>query len=782
MLNASDDIADGFLRHFLLQVVAPLLAVILLIALAGFQAIRWAAEQSDTASRTEQQRVVEVALGQAITSLATEQRSVALWRPLSIHLLRSPTDRGFLDENIGGWLHLMFGHDATYLLSPEGHPVYASVAGSPRPSSEYATVRPYVAALFRTLQDNTRRNRAQAGPSAAGEADGNTAPALAQVQGILTVHGTPTLVAASYIPSYLGRQSRPSWWALPLRADVGSVEPALPNQSDQQAEFAIVSLVAIDNDFLHDLSKRAVLPGLRYIANADLTPDDAGVFPLFSFDGVPLGRLVWQAHLPGTMMARILLPVAAATLAIVAALLGGLTWARWRSSCRLLQAMRELRASEAHAQHLAFHDVLTGLPNRALFDERFRQTLARSLRAGRRVALLMMDLDRFKQVNDTIGHHAGDELIREVAARLTKQAGEGELVARLGGDEFVLILSNVRDAAAADRRCQELQTALRCPLEVLGNRIVPAATVGYVLAPDDGTECGDLLRKADIALYAAKSAGRDVFRRFEQGMDDTVRLRNAIAVDLRAAMEGGDGLTVHYQPQVDVTGRKVVGLEALLRWRHPTRGSIRPDQFIPIAEETGIIGPLGEWVFRCACQTASRWPGRYMAVNVSPVQFRSAGFAERLIAIAAAEECKPNCIELEITEGVLLEDDERARSTLATLREAGFKIALDDFGTGYSSLRYLQRFTVDKIKIDRSFTQSLGTSPDAPAIIDSVVSLGKAMGLSITAEGVETREQMSALVAAGCSELQGFLFSRPRPEQELHDAISKVERGEPVGA
>jgi diguanylate cyclase (GGDEF)-like protein len=478
--------------------------------------------------------------------------------------------------------------------------------------------------------------------------------------------------------------------------------------------------------------------------------------------GEQIGYLVWRPELPGTVLLRVLAPVTALAVLLTLLALGLLARSLRRST-------QELEASRAQAQHLAFHDVLTGLPNRALYNDRLDHALAQA-RRGCKVAVLALDLDRFKHVNDTLGHHAGDALIREFARRLDDVVRDGDTVARLGGDEFAIALTS-HQATDVEAVCQRILDAVRQPFDLFGSNAFVGVSIGVVHAPSDGLDRIELMRKADIALYRAKGEGRDCYRIFTAAMDDTVRLRGTIEDELRTALETGDGLQVHYQPQVAGGSRSVVGLEALVRWEHPKRGLIAPDQFISVAEETGLICQLGEWVLREACSTACRYPELFMAVNLSPVQFRTTGFADKVVDIVRTSGADPRRIELEVTESVLLDDDEPVRTALKTLRSAGLRIALDDFGTGYSSLSYLKRFEVDKIKIDKSFIQHLGQTADSAAIVTAVVTLGHAMGLAVTAEGVETEEQKQFLAAAGCTTMQGYLFSRALPEKQLASVL-----------
>jgi diguanylate cyclase (GGDEF)-like protein len=386
----------------------------------------------------------------------------------------------------------------------------------------------------------------------------------------------------------------------------------------------------------------------------------------------------------------------------------------------------------------------------------------------------MLDLDRFKQVNDTLGHAAGDALIRDFGSRISDLVQPDATVARLGGDEFVVLLPDVQSKQAVENICHKILSAAHRPFAVLGSEAFVGVSIGVVFSPESSTDRMELMRKADIALYHAKAAGRDCFRAFAPGMDESIKFRRRIEEDLRRALASGDELRVHYQPLVGAAGEPIVGVEALVRWQHPRRGLISPESFIPIAEETGLISQLGEWILVEACSAAKRWPQLFVAVNLSPAQFRMPKFAERVIEIVCEAGVDPGQIELEVTETVLLHDDEAITVALNKLRDAGFKIALDDFGTGYSSLSHLRKFEVDKIKIDRTFVQNLGTT-DSTAIVTAVVNLAHAMGLQVSAEGVETKHQSTFLTAAGCNVMQGFLFSKAVPHDEM-EALLSIER------
>jgi diguanylate cyclase (GGDEF)-like protein len=388
-----------------------------------------------------------------------------------------------------------------------------------------------------------------------------------------------------------------------------------------------------------------------------------------------------------------------------------------------------------------------------------------------------IDIDEFKGVNDSLGHMVGDELLKSVAASLSGCVHDTDFVARLGGDEFAIVQTGVKSDADVADLVNRIYDAIRVPYECHGHQVTTDASIGIALAPQDGSDLDELLKNADLAMYAAKSAGRRTSRFFKAEMDAQVRARRILEMDLRQAMADGTGLEVYYQPCLGLQDDRITGCEALVRWRHPERGMISPADFVPIAEETGLINQLGEWVLATACAEAATWPDNLrLAVNVSPVQFKSGTLALKVIAALGASGLAAGRLELEITEAVLIRDDDAALAILHQLRAIGVRIALDDFGTGYSSLSYLQRFPFDKIKIDRCFVTDIAEPEGSSCIVEAVVNIAAERHMTTTAEGVETAEQQALLRQLGCSEMQGYLFSAPKPAAEIRPLLLAHEQ------
>ena len=435
----------------------------------------------------------------------------------------------------------------------------------------------------------------------------------------------------------------------------------------------------------------------------------------------------------------------------------------------------ERRKAEEQLSLVAHHDALTGLANRVLFQERLEEAVV-GLQASRQFAVLCLDLDHFKETNDALGHGVGDVLLREVAARLRTCVARNDTVARIGGDEFAIVQIGIAGSDDPRDLAQRLLDVLAKPYEIEGNQIIIGASVGIALAPRDESSGAPLLRLADIALYSAKAAGRNTWRFFEALMDWELQVRRRLEIDLRSAL-ANEEFEVYFQPVNDAKTKSINSFEALVRWRHPGRGMISPAEFIPLAEETGLIVPLGEWVLRTACREATRWPSAvHVSVNLSACQFKAGDLAATIRKALADSGLSARRLELEITETVLLDRSGDNLRILHELRGLGVKIAMDDFGTGYSSLSYLRGFPFDKIKIDQSFVRNVDQR-DAREIAKAIAALGQTLGMITTAEGVETQDHLDKMIEYGCIEVQGYLFSRPVPVSQVPGLLKSFNSG-----
>ena len=709
----------GVSHAMLRTVIIPTAATLIILATLVAAVLHVSTSRSDSLAYERQKKLVEIAVAQSITAVANDQEASTYWDDAVLRTRERPLDMEWLDSNLGVWFHTYYKHDETYLLGPDNAPVYAMQSGARVQPSAFSRVSK------QSLNLVVKLRKALLSSSIA---PGNSGAQTVGESEITLVDGRPAIVSLK-----------------PIVSETGEIAQA------PGSEYLHVSVRYLDSSFLETLSE------MYAIDDADFhwAPQGNAWLPVTAGDGRTLGYFTWSPFAPGEDVEDQMQPVLLVALIIIGILTSLLL-------LRIRRSRMDLEASRAQAQHLAFHDSLTGLPNRALFEDRLEHAL------GRRdsdVAVLMLDLDRFKNVNDTLGHQAGDALIREFGLRLAALIRDGDTISRLGGDEFAIIVEDA-DTLLVRQLAERILADVSRPFDVIGSQLHIGVSVGVALSQDSRSEPMDMVRKADIALYQAKANGRNIYCLFQPYMDASVQLRSALEDELREALATGKGLRVQYQPQVGADG-KIIGLEALVRWHNPTRGLISPEQFVPVAEDSGLIVPLGEWVLRQACLVARRWPGLFVAVNLSPVQFRAPKFFDSLMSIVQATGADPRSIQLEVTERVLLDHDDNVRNILLKLREAGFSIVLDDFGTGYSSLSYLRDFEVDKIKIDRSFIQHLGDAADSAEIVAAVLALGRALGLAVAAEGVETAEQRKILKAIGCKEMQGFYFSRPVSSDKL---------------
>ena len=508
---------------------------------------------------------------------------------------------------------------------------------------------------------------------------------------------------------------------------------------------------------MYDIAPERVSPGMSLIEIVDLR-FEAGSFPAMTRDEY----LHWRTNVAVSNEAKdsIVELMNGRTFKIRHRPMPGGGWVATHED------ITEQRQSEVKIEYMAHHDALTDLANRVLLNDRLEYALGR-VQHGEMVAVHHLDLDQFKAVNDTFGHPCGDKLLRIVAERLRGLVGEADTIARMGGDEFVIVQATIADPADATSLAQGVIDALSEPYDIDGQQAVIGVSIGISVGPGDGSNPDKLLRNADLALYRAKSDGRGTFRFFEPVMDLQMQTRRILEQDLRKALPSGE-FELYYQPVVNLASKEISGFEALIRWNHPSKGMISPADFIPLAEEIGFIVPMGEWVIRQACATAAQWPDNlHVAVNISAIQFRSPGLMQVIVSALTASGLAPTRLEIEITESVLLHNKEATLAVLHQLRALGIRIAMDDFGTGYSSLTYLQSFPFDKIKIDRSFVKNITENSSSLTIVRAVAALANGMGMTATAEGVETAEQLHSIASEGCTEMQGFLFSRPLPAAEI---------------
>ncbi|MEO6014870.1 MAG: bifunctional diguanylate cyclase/phosphodiesterase [Devosia sp.] len=696
-----------------------------LTLLLGFAV--WAAHNVDEEARRTETAFVVSGLNTILDRVATEQESITIWDDAVVKTRQR--DQVWMTENIGQWVGDYFGHDEVYVLDQHNVPIHAMLDGE--------TVSPELfnkrAASILPLAQQLRDDIASSQDTAIGE---------------------------------LGAADTVMFGETVARV---SVKPIVPFGTamvvDRGQEYLHVSLRRVDGDVLEEIERTFRISGLQSSAER---PATGPLVPVANTNGRILSFLTWTPNRPGANLIAQAIPGTVAAGGLGGALLAFLLMRLRRSATNLL-------ASEAHTRFLAFHDTLTGLPNRALLDDRLDRSLAGARETGGSVALHLLDVDRFKLINDTLGHATGDAVIRLVGLRLAGAMKSTDTVARLGGDEFAIVqtgVSTITDAEAAARRLLDL---FKDPLEVEGARLTLTGSIGVVvtLAAENSRE--EMLRKADIALYEAKARGRACYAIFDGDMDDVVKRRRMIEDELGLALEVGSQVKLVYQPVFAADGKWIVGAEALVRWDHPTHGRMSPDLFIGIAEERGLIGRLGDYVLREAAEFARRTELPWVAVNVSPLQFRDPKFAESVLDTLEEVGLPPRRLQLEITEGVLLENAVLVETALRRLRAAGIRIALDDFGTGYSSMNYLRRYSIDKLKIDQSFIAELGTSADADALVRSMIGLARSLRLVVTAEGVETTDQLHHLASLGCHEMQGFLLSEPIPGERLLDLIRQPD-------
>jgi diguanylate cyclase (GGDEF)-like protein len=707
----------------------PLL-VSLLAGCLVLTALLWAATESDAVAAKRQQDLVNLIVSKLQSGVAHDQESATVWDDAVVKTAEA--DGEWMEINLGNWMNSYFGHDALFVLHPKGKPFYhylADTAGATELTQYQDAYAPLAARLRARLL--------------AGDDTGVTDKVLTIGESDLAVVGDrPAIVSVK-----------------PIVSDTGEIA------QDAGSENLHVAVRFLDGSLTAMTGAEYQLADLHFSWMPSREEGHAQV-PLTARNGAVIGYLTWQPFQPGTTVLKATVPAMVVAMVVVFAAFVALGSLLLRRSARLAASRDEL-------QHLAHHDTLTGLLNRAGFGATLSKRLSASS-VDEPHAVLFLDLDRFKQVNDTFGHPVGDQLIVQVAERLRRALGP-VAIGRIGGDEFTVLLQDATEQQVATI-CEDLVTTLGEPFELDDTLVQIGASVGAVLVTGSA-DATEIVRRADIALYHAKAAGRGRFAIFGKHMDEVLQARRELERDLRAAVQHRVQIETVYQPVYDAVSQKLSGVEALARWRHPQKGVIGPDVFIPLAEELGLIQPLGQIVLRNACETVARYGDLKLAINASLLELHAASYPIHILSTLAQFQIDPQRLEIEITESLQLDGSRISERAIAVLRQAGVRFAIDDFGAGYSSFGRLQDLHVDRIKIDKSFIDALGQTGSG-AVVEAMISMAHAKGLQTTAEGVETEEQSTLLRLAGCDQLQGYLLSRPLPGEALHRLLG----GEAVAA
>lgn len=732
-------------------ILFPVAGIVLLAILLTGVLIFWTFRSADQSAIENESALIRGNLSLQLDLLAKEQENVAVSNAAHFNLKSSMPDQQWLHVNIGRRLFQNYEHDYALIIAEDRSLIYVSVggeiAGAFEDKSFLEEIFPLVART-RARYINTFE-RLPSGNFGFRNPHAGLAHSIHE-SGFATIGGMPALVSVTAIAPELLEVAR-----------------------RRHAPAVLVSAKVLTEKRLEKLSGMAGVTGMR-LAGAGDEQALQGKIGLRAATSAVAGSLIWSAKRPGsdimTQLAPLLLFLALIIVVVTSSVL-----------FYIQQNTRRLAESEARARHAAKHDGLTGLANRDYFTERFQLLLSEWSAEAGNIGVIYIDLDHFKDINDTLGHGAGDDVIREAARRLRVLVPEDAHLARISGDEFAVLVPECRGAEDLEELLKRIQERFAKPIFAADNHLYVSLSLGAALAPEDGLTMGELLRKADIALYAAKSNGRGRWAFFDVVMEEQVRARENLARELRQAIDN-DELTLVYQPQTSLSGRKVLAVEALVRWVHPARGPLNPANFIPLAEETGLINDLGMWVLKRACQDAAGWPHLKLSVNVSPIQFRHPQFIERLSSILAMTGFDPRRLEIEVTESVFSNKDKTILETLQKVHRKGVRVALDDFGAGYSSLSYLRQFPFDTLKIDRGFIAGLETSPHATAILGTIINLGEALGMSVVAEGIETEQQAAFLRLTKCDRLQGYYLSRPVTADRIADVEQRLAQLENLSA
>jgi diguanylate cyclase (GGDEF)-like protein len=713
------------------RAVAPIVLIILFAVVCLIVAVQWSANRADEVALHQERQLFAQAIAQRRAEILRDMESIVASEN-AVNRLWKEFDRTWAHNRVGLRLKNYFEQNHVFVVDSFDRFAYALAGRSSVGAKWFGATTANLAPVIDAVRGR---------PSALKPEDIDIARVPARAARVQMFMGRPAIVAAMTVGS-------------------ATAQPRLPEQPAP----IVVSVTYLHDRFLTAVSRRLELPHLRMTGLTTLV-GHGNTYEVYDETGRPMARFAWTPKRPGAEIMRNVMPFLGIALFAFALL----TWL-------VLRFMRRteatIAAGEDQLRHLAMHDALSGLPNRTFFGERLADLVAEVRHTGHTAAVLSIDLDRFKEVNDTLGHLIGDALIRAVGQRLARLLRATDLVARLGGDEFAVITPDVGELGDLQTLAERIINALRAPYAIMGHTLAIGASIGIASITRETGEVADIMRRADVALYRAKNEGRNRACIYDAEMDADLRERKEMERDLKDAIEYND-LMIAYQPLVGPSGDTMLGVEALCRWHHPTRGDIPPAKFIPVAEHSELIIPLGEWMLRQACLEAKAWPTLTLAVNVSPLQFRRPDFVKVVARILAETGFPPERLELELTESTLVGNVEEAGTAMRELKGLGVQFALDDFGTGYSSLLYLRTFPFDKLKIDRSFVRNIESAADSAAIVHAVVSLGRGLGMKVTAEGVETAEQHLFLRAAGVHSLQGFRFGRPGPALDVTARLLK---------
>jgi diguanylate cyclase (GGDEF)-like protein len=730
-------------RPVMQRLIAPMSALLAGLAAMLLVLLFYSANSMNNSASQAQRALINNALSLRLVQSLSELRSVAWWDEMVIKSRSGGFDPDWLDVEVGVFVTTSYKHDRILILDAQNQPIYGFGADK---RLDRAT-QEHLARLVSPLADQIRGGK-------------NISPRITDASFTDDLAEESAITDRSYgrgaaaILSDAGR---------PVFAAAMEITPSLSKGLEAKRPHLLISVTDLSAPVLKDIGRSVLISDLSYGSAGALSADK---FPIRSDDGKSMGTLNWTAQQPGNELISDLLPPILVVLIVALASIAGLFK-------RLVGSTRELTKREVEAQYLANHDALTGLPNRRRLAAKLAELRYENSAAGTAISVVCIDLDRFKDINDTLGHQAGDELIKAVARRIESRTLPGDMIARLGGDELAVLRLH-QHVNEGERLSNMVIGSFDAPFSVLGHEIETKASLGVTSATLD-RPFDDIMREADIALYEAKAMGRGRAVHFVGPMAAKLEQRHAIEVDLRRAIANRE-LTLNYQPIIEAATGRISSVEALVRWHSATHGHVSPEIFVDIAEETGMMAALGHFIIEQAIEDSQRWPHLTTAINISPAQLRSATIVEELVGAAKRFGVSPTMITIEITETLLMASDARTLRLLNQLKEHGFSLALDDFGTGYSSLAYIRDFPFDRLKIDRRFIKGVDHDPQAQAIVEGVVNFGRILGHEIIAEGIETEQEMQAMQRAGCTHLQGFVFSKPLSADHIEALSSTSSR------